>query len=200
MASRWFYCERNNVRLPDEYDRIYNDLEPFWGMDPIDLQRLQLEAGHETYGDSFTLGKAEGSEITLIASALPENDPEFPTKFHLGKAKQIMDVLNKFSEFIPSFKAVFSPHDNPNMSTDWELKTQALEAAANETCMRYSAPQGLHSDADVSMQLSMSTIRLRSKILAGHPLALLNRVSAILPLISTSLPPLPPKRHSSTTT
>lgn len=144
-------------------------------MDPIDLQRLQLEAGLETYGDSFTLGKVEGSEVTLIASALPENDPEFSTKFHLGKAKQIMDILNKFSEFIPSFKAVFSPHDNPNMLTDWELKTQALEAAANETCMRDIAPLRVYilmlmypcsyrCQQSASGQKSRLAIRLLSRI------------------------------------
>lgn len=35
---RWFWCERKNIRLPDEYDRIYHDLEPFRGMDLVDLR------------------------------------------------------------------------------------------------------------------------------------------------------------------
>ncbi|PBK80587.1 hypothetical protein ARMGADRAFT_859444, partial [Armillaria gallica] len=26
----WEYVEKNNVQLPDEYDQIYRDLEPYW--------------------------------------------------------------------------------------------------------------------------------------------------------------------------
>ncbi len=28
---RWSYVTEHNVQLPDEYDQIHNDLEPFWG-------------------------------------------------------------------------------------------------------------------------------------------------------------------------
>jgi hypothetical protein len=119
--------------LPDEYDRIYNDLEPFWGMDPADLNRLQAEL--ESYVDSYTIGKSEDSNITMVASALlSEPSQDFPLEYHLGNAKQIADMLKDVSKFIPPFRAVFSPEDNPLMAADWELKSQALQAAAAGTC------------------------------------------------------------------
>ena len=80
-------------------------MEPFWGINPIDLNGLQ--AGHEPYRDSYTIGKAEDSNIALVTSSLPDGDPDSPTKFHSDKAKQIFDMLNQFSKFIPPFHAVF---------------------------------------------------------------------------------------------
>src|ERR1700729_1747162 len=89
MASRWLYCEENNVQLPDEYDRIYHDLEPFWGMDPVDLNRLQAE--HESYRDSFTISKTENSNITVVALVITNDDPSLDTIFHADYAKSIAD-------------------------------------------------------------------------------------------------------------
>jgi len=138
MASRWLYCEENNVQLPDEYDRIYHDLEPYWGMDPVDLNRLQAE--HESHKESYTIGKTEDSEITLVASALAEPGPGSPRRAHLSQAKEIMGLLTDVQKSIPPFRAVFSPHDTPNMPTDWELKAQALQAAAAGTYIDIKQP------------------------------------------------------------
>ena len=129
---RWFYCKKHNVQLPDEYDRIYHDLEPFWGINPVDLNRLQTE--HEVQRDSFTLGKTNDSEVKLVTWALPNPDEGFNLEYHLGKAKEIARMLDEVAQFIPPFRAVFSPHDNPTTTTDWELKTHALQAAAARTC------------------------------------------------------------------
>jgi hypothetical protein len=101
-------------------------------MNPVDLQRIQAKL--ETEGDSFTLGKTEDSKVKLVAWVLPEPGGDFPLDYHLGKAREITDMLKNVSQFIPPFRAVFSPHDNPYMATDWGLKKQALHAAATQTC------------------------------------------------------------------
>ncbi|KAF9240419.1 glycosyl transferase family 90-domain-containing protein [Melanogaster broomeanus] len=44
----WDYVVKHDVRLPDEYDEIYHDLEPFWGIDPYDLAITQEELEHRT--------------------------------------------------------------------------------------------------------------------------------------------------------
>ena len=33
----------HKVQLPDEYDRIYHDIEPFWGVSPEELGKGQVE-------------------------------------------------------------------------------------------------------------------------------------------------------------
>ncbi|PPQ99419.1 hypothetical protein CVT24_005406 [Panaeolus cyanescens] len=51
----WDYVQKNRVLLPDEYDQIHEDLAPFWGVDPRDLQATQRE--QEAQIDTFTIGK-----------------------------------------------------------------------------------------------------------------------------------------------
>lgn len=128
--NRWTYVEENNVQLPDEYDQIYRDLEPFWGMDPKDLQNIETE--WEGEADTYTIGKVADGPIKLVNYTLPGQEE---ARFDLaGGAFQIMELLEDVEEFIPPFRAIFSPHDNPNLHTDFELKTEALKHAAAGTC------------------------------------------------------------------
>lgn len=106
-------------------------------MNPVDLNRLQAE--HESYRDSFTIGKTENSNITVVASVITNDDPSLNTVFHAEYAKFIADKLNQVSKFIPPFRAVHSIHDNPNMTTYWELKAQALQAASTQNCTCFLA-------------------------------------------------------------
>ena len=64
MLFRWQYVIEHNVQLPDEYDQIHHDLEPFWGVAPADLLKTQEEL--EKKKDSYTLGKNEKGEIVTI--------------------------------------------------------------------------------------------------------------------------------------
>ena len=128
---RWTYVEDNGVQLPDEYDQIYRDLEPYWGMDPLDLQDIEHEwEGHE---DSYTIGKQANGPIGIVNFTLPGNEKvQYDLK---GGAFEIMELLEDVEEFIPPFRAIFSPHDNPNLHTDFELRSQALKHAAAGTCL-----------------------------------------------------------------
>lgn len=128
---RWDYVEKYQIQLPDEYDQIFKDLEPFWGIDPKDLQVIQRE--WEAHSDTFTVGKdAMKESIGLKNFSNPQNDGG-PNGLAKG-AYQIAELLKEVEGSIPPFRAVFSPHDSPNLSTDFELKQQALKAAEEGTC------------------------------------------------------------------
>ncbi|KAG5645977.1 hypothetical protein DXG03_004769 [Asterophora parasitica] len=132
----WAYVERHNVQLPDEYDQIYKDLEPYWGMDPKDLQAIETE--WEAHPDSYTIGKTADGPIELVNSSLPGNAK---VQHDLaGGAYEIMDLLEDVTQFLPAFRAIFSPHDNPNLPTDFELKQQALKHAAAGTFLDINDP------------------------------------------------------------
>jgi hypothetical protein len=49
LARRWKYATENDVKLPDEYDQIYNDIEPFWGIEPVDL--IKIHGENEVHND-----------------------------------------------------------------------------------------------------------------------------------------------------
>ncbi|KAG6918814.1 hypothetical protein DXG01_011566 [Tephrocybe rancida] len=132
----WAYVQKHNVQLPDDYDQIYEDLEPFWGMNPVDLQRMQSD--WEGHSDSYTVGKTASSRIALVNSSLPGNS-KVEHELSLG-AYDIMEILQDVEDAIPPFRAVFSPHDNPNLPTDWELKDQALKHAAAGTFLDINDP------------------------------------------------------------
>ncbi|KZT24399.1 glycosyltransferase family 90 protein [Neolentinus lepideus HHB14362 ss-1] len=122
----WRYVQDHNVQLPDEYDQIYHDLEPFWGMDPKDLQKIEKD--WEEHKDGFVIGKmAQDDPIDVLkTSFLQENKREN----HLKGGYDIIAMLKEVEQFIPPFRAIFSPHDNPNVVKNYELRRMAVEAAA----------------------------------------------------------------------
>lgn len=123
--SRWEYVQEHNVQLPDEYDQIWHDIEPFWGFDPVEMRRLQLE--QEAKPDSITIGKGENAPITILNETLRSS--------HLRRVlKDILPLLKPIEEHIPPFRAVISPHDNPSRLFDYDLKQAALRAAKSNKC------------------------------------------------------------------
>lgn len=133
----WAYVQENQVQLPDEYDQIYDDLEPYWGMNPTDLQGIQRD--WEAHADSYTVGKdAQDDSIVMLNYTLPGNAG---VKHELAEgAFQIMELLEDVEKHIPPFRAVFSPHDNPNLPTDYELREMALDAAASGRFININNP------------------------------------------------------------
>ena len=100
----------HDVQLPDEYDQISHDLEPFWGMEPSDLFLIQAEL--ETKLDSYTVGKtSKDAPVGILTHA-----------FHDGRYDQliagshaILELLNKIEHLLPEFRFTVSPHDGPNL-------------------------------------------------------------------------------------
>ncbi|KAJ7080641.1 glycosyl transferase family 90-domain-containing protein [Mycena belliarum] len=123
----WAYAAAHDVPLPDEYDQIDRDLAHFYGVAPADLRAVQRD--WEAHADSYTLGKdAQADGISMLNFTLPA-DERVRLELAAG-AFQIIDLLADVEHDIPPFRAVFSPHDNPNLATDYELKKLALDAAA----------------------------------------------------------------------
>jgi hypothetical protein len=149
----WAYVEEHNVQLPDEYDQIYKDLEPFWGMDPHDLRRIQFE--WESHQDSYTLGKV-GDTIAIVKYNLSSGDANSNLLFG---AHDVINLLQDVQHHIPSFRAVFSPHDNPNLPMDHELRTLAVEAAAKGTYIDVNNPPPTKHDGWISSCPSTSPAR-----------------------------------------
>ncbi|KAJ7035198.1 glycosyl transferase family 90-domain-containing protein [Mycena alexandri] len=121
----WGYAMANNIQLPDEYDQIDRDLGPFYGVDPVDLRRVQRE--WEAHADSYTIGKDVGEALAMLNFTLPADER---VRFELASGGfQLIGLLSEVEGVLPPFRAVFSPHDNPNLVLDYQLRQQALDAA-----------------------------------------------------------------------
>ncbi|KIL62815.1 glycosyltransferase family 90 protein [Amanita muscaria Koide BX008] len=122
----WKYVVEHNVQLPDEYDQIYQDLEPFWGLQPSELLKRQKEL--ESKMESYTIGiDEEGDEISVLDYAIREEKFEDLIKGSV----EILDILSDVAEHLPPFRAVINPHDVPNQMSDYFVKSAALRAARN---------------------------------------------------------------------
>lgn len=75
------------------------------------------------------MGKNEtsGVEVLLISPADPENP-------HIRGAQDLIELLKDVEHLLPPFRAVFSPHDNPSLLSDYRVKKFLVDAAANGTC------------------------------------------------------------------
>ncbi|KAJ7455290.1 glycosyl transferase family 90-domain-containing protein [Mycena galericulata] len=112
----WAYAREHNVQLPDDYDQIFEDLEPFWGIKPRDLHAMQREL--EANVDSYTMGKTADSQLGVVNTS-------FELHSHLLTGSQS-------SEHLPPFRAVFWPHDAPNRVSDYFVDNAARQAAAEK--------------------------------------------------------------------
>ncbi|CAG7853995.1 Beta-1,2-xylosyltransferase 1 Short=Cxt1p [Serendipita indica DSM 11827] len=123
----WKYVKVHNVQLPDEYDQIYRDLEPFWGMHPSMIRSLQSEFMSEP--GTYTLSNGhDGYGPVYISSTSMSASEE--AEILQGRASLQMDVIQPVSQWLPPFQATFIYHDNPLMLVAQSLRQAALDAAA----------------------------------------------------------------------
>ncbi|CAK5274361.1 unnamed protein product [Mycena citricolor] len=138
----WGYVQAHAVQLPDEYDQIEKDLGAFYGVRPDVLQQTQRD--WEAHRDSYTIGvdddgweegleedellkDRERTRFRVLNYTLPA-DPNVRHELMLG-AFQVIDLLEEVEWELPEFRAVFSPHDSPNIVSDWALLQEARAAA-----------------------------------------------------------------------
>ena len=125
---RWKYATEHNVQLPDEYDQIYHDLEPFWGIEPVDLIKIREES--ELKKDSYTIGLNESGHVDVLTYAFDDGRYDQLIK----GSKKIIAMFKDIEQYLPPFRMTISPHDSPNRMSDYAIKEAALEAAASQTC------------------------------------------------------------------
>ncbi|OJA14810.1 hypothetical protein AZE42_04184, partial [Rhizopogon vesiculosus] len=108
-----------------EYDQIYRDLAPFWGIEPAQLQAVQRD--WEGHVHSYTLGKSTPSGPFYVANeTLPDDDHD--RRRLLEGGYRILQLMKEVEEDLPLFRAVFSPHDNPNVFLTEEMRSKAIKA------------------------------------------------------------------------
>ena len=123
--ARWAYVVRHDVHLPDEYNEIYEDMEPFWGIDPRELANTQSML--ENKPGLVTIAKTKTS-VEIVRSTIPEADAPL-----LKVVNKVLALLDDVAPELPPFRFSLSPHDRPDMLSDWRIEQIAREAAANGT-------------------------------------------------------------------
>ncbi|KAG8914632.1 Glycosyltransferase Family 90 domain containing protein, partial [Tulasnella sp. 417] len=129
----WSYVKTHRVQLPDEYDRIHHDLEPFWGVDPLILQASRAAREHEV--DTFTISCKNG-EVALESHTVKNLDAQTSDRMggQLGLLKPVQGLL-------PDFRATFNARDTPNQFLPYESRKTALEAGARKKVLENKFPK-----------------------------------------------------------
>ncbi|KAG8987720.1 Glycosyltransferase Family 90 domain containing protein [Tulasnella sp. 427] len=120
----WSYVKLHRVQLPDEYDQIYHDLEPLWGVDPATLQAAQAAREHDV--NTFTIASKKG-EVTIASDTVVNMDAKTTERMQgqLGLLKPVQTLL-------PDFRATFTAADIPSQFISDETRKAALEAAGQK--------------------------------------------------------------------
>ncbi|KAF8126811.1 hypothetical protein EV363DRAFT_1524658 [Boletus edulis] len=168
----WDYVVKHRVQLPDEYDEIFEDIEPFWGIDPHELARTQQEL--EQVNDVVTVQKTDANpQFEVVRSNLPSDRQQLRDGIN-----NILAFVNEVEQDLPPMRMSISPFDNPEMFSSWQIKSMALEAAANGTTLTRADLPPITERGWIQGCPPDSPARL-------HP--------PILPPSSTPLPPSSPK-------
>ncbi|KAF9489272.1 hypothetical protein BDN71DRAFT_1456377 [Pleurotus eryngii] len=133
----WQYVQDNDVKLPDEYDSIYKDLEPFWSIRPRDL--LQIQAAQENIPGAYIIAKEPNASVGISNVVRSRVNP-MPMEALISGYQGLFDLLKHVEHMLPPFRIPVSPHDNPNLVSDYEVKTAALNAAAAGKYVHLAVP------------------------------------------------------------
>ena len=94
-------------------------------MEPARLQAIQRD--WEGHVHSYTLGKSSPSgPFYIVNETLP--DDEYERQRLLDSAHRMVRLMKEVEEDLPLFRAVFGPHDNPNVFLTEEMRSKAVDA------------------------------------------------------------------------
>jgi hypothetical protein len=148
VIHRWDYVQQHGVQLPDEYDQIYRDIAPFWGIRPADVWKLQAEYEAEIELGTYTIGNGEGfGPIEVVNTSLTPDGNNVAEQ----RSNDQLAILGPVKQWIPPFRATFTVsipklpillrainalqyHDGPNLFAGHDLRSEAIAAAAVREC------------------------------------------------------------------
>lgn len=128
-SCRWNYIVKHNVQLPDEYDQIYHDIEPFWGMKPAYVREQQAAWEADREVGSYTIVN-EDHIVYLGGNTMPKNEENVAN----DRANAMMALLREVQEWLPDFRATLNAHDAPYQFVGYEMKSEAADSASISEC------------------------------------------------------------------
>ncbi|KAG8881877.1 hypothetical protein FRB98_004070 [Tulasnella sp. 332] len=122
----WDYVLTHRVMLPDEYDQIHRDMEPFWGIQPEELQARQLAA--EFRNDTFTISVRDA-----VAELVTRNDNSSSSEHYLQRSAIQLNVIGALESVLPDLRVTFNALDTPRLLLDHSYRQAAIAAARTNT-------------------------------------------------------------------
>ncbi|KAG8885901.1 Glycosyltransferase Family 90 domain containing protein [Tulasnella sp. 331] len=122
----WNYVQIHEVQLPDEYDQIFHDIEPFWGMDPAHVIEQQQIWEHDDRVGSYTIAVEDG-QVYLANDTMKEGE----AKIGSTRANGQVDILREVAPWLPDLRATqygIGPVPSKSMVPAFAISTTHLHA------------------------------------------------------------------------
>lgn len=122
----WYkYATARNSVIIDDYDSIFENIRPFWGLTPSEIRLRTGQVISDNWNDV--------SEIR-IRNGKADLGPNFkPT--HRWMLDSILSMMEDFSLFLPDMDLAFNLHDEPRVAVPYN-DMQRLEKAGSESSAR----------------------------------------------------------------
>ena len=118
--DKWFeYAKERNCTVIDDYDQIYKDLLPFWGIEPSVIRKrssiLRKSSGYISV--LIDKGKADAAHIS--------EDSTYPTD-------SITNMIKSFAPWLPQMQIILNPSSSPQIALPYS-SVASLEAAGYQS-------------------------------------------------------------------
>ncbi|KAL9107617.1 MAG: hypothetical protein Q9227_007520 [Pyrenula ochraceoflavens] len=118
--DKWYkYAIARESLIIDQYDQIYEDMLPFWSVQPAELRRLTMELTSDPWNELGLLSIRNGS--VSIGDTVP------PT--HRWMMEGVTRMIEKFVEFLPDMDLAFNINDEPRIVVPYNDITSMRESA-----------------------------------------------------------------------
>ncbi|KAL9624025.1 MAG: hypothetical protein Q9160_001778 [Pyrenula sp. 1 TL-2023] len=106
----WYkYAIDRNSTIIDQFDQIYEDVLPFWSLNPTDIRRLTTELISDPWNDVAGIKIRNGS-VSIYDNVIPT---------HRWMLEGMVEMIGKFVEFLPDMDLAFNINDESRISVPY---------------------------------------------------------------------------------
>lgn len=127
--DKWFaFAKERGCSIVDDYDQIYNDLLPFWGVDPSQI-RKRSTISHTKSGFATIMINRGGGDAVHVSPASSDFDDS-------------ISMIKAFAQWLPQMQIVLNPSSFPQMALSFS-RLASLQATALHSESHQQPPETL---------------------------------------------------------
>lgn len=110
--ERWYeYATTRNAKIIDDFDRIHDDLLPYWAISPTEIRQRTWQAISNPWNDVGGISIRNGS-----AQISPNVVPT-----HRWMLDGVVEMINHFGQWLPDMDLGFNLNDESRVSVPYEI-------------------------------------------------------------------------------
>ncbi|KAH9974429.1 hypothetical protein BGW80DRAFT_1491860 [Lactifluus volemus] len=111
--SWWRFAQTNKVKLVDEYDGLFGDLEPFWEMTGAEFRRRAFQAAQDLPSVDLVRIRGGEAEAVNVKSRMDKDDVGM-------RARNFVRMIEKFRKTLPDLDFAINARSEGRVLVPWE--------------------------------------------------------------------------------